>query len=366
MKSLLTFLIFSISFIVLTQETDCSFEYRHYEGIVDHDTAVMDLMVLNGEIKGSIAYPERNISYHGNTIIYAERLEGELDHYDVATLESYPAEGETGEYSGTFGQTFQGTYRAARVNKGQPFKMVENYDGSIAFNGYCINRDTVLLDTVDSPQAKLELAILLPEDGSLEYIRNAILQDYFHNEDLFDQPDHKLLPLFCKQYFNRYIESNIDIYDGGHAFNWEMSGITSVSMNRNGLLVYRADNYAYTGGAHGMGISRFFVFDTEQKVKLEVTDLFHEQGMEKLGNLLENKYREMHYLNEDEALGEAGLFDDHITPSPNFWITESSISFFYNPYDLAPYAMGSITISLHVAQIRDLLREDAPVKRLGW
>ncbi|MEE4255997.1 MAG: DUF3298 domain-containing protein, partial [Bacteroidales bacterium] len=355
-----------ITLIAYAQETDCDFEYRHYEGMVDHDTALMELMILNDEIKGSIVYPERSSLYNGYTTLYAERLEGVLDHYDVATLESYPVKGETGEYSGTFEKIFRGTYRVSRENTAKTFHLAENYEGSVAFKGYCINRDTVLFDTIDTPGAQLKLAILLPEGDSAEYIRNAILRVYFRNQNLFEATDNEILPLYCKEYFTKYIEANIDIYDGGHAFNWEMSGITSISMNRNGLLVYRADNYAYTGGAHGMGVSRFLVFDTQEHRKLEISQLFPDEAIAELSKRLENKYREMHYLDDDEPLSETGLFDDHIVPSPNYWITESSISFFYNPYELAPYAMGSITISLHSDQVKDLLREDAPVKRLGW
>ena len=73
-----------------------------------------------------------------------------------------------------------------------------------------------------------------------------------------------------------------------------------------------------------------------------------------------------YFLSEDESLIDAGLFENKIHPSDNFWISENGISFFYNPYDLAPYSMGSITISLKYADIQELLREDAAVRRLGW
>jgi len=365
MKSLLTLLIIMITCFSVAQESECSFEYRHYEGIVDHDTAVMDLTILNGEIKGTVVYPQRKYMHGEYEITYAERLEGELDRYEVATLASYPPQGSSGEYSGTFDEQYIGTYRAPGESTGKAFSLAENYDGSIVFNGFCIDRDTVLMDTIDAPQAHLELTMLLPYGDSVEYIRNAILEVYFRNDSLFGSPDDELLALYCREYFTRYIESNIDIYDGGHAFNWEMAGSTAISMNRSGLLVYRADNYAYSGGAHGLGISRFLVFDTEQKRKLELSDLFNDESMRKLGKLLEENYRETHYL-DDEPLSEAGLFEDYIAPSPNFWITESSISFFYNPYELAPYAMGSITITLPKNKIRELLKESSPLKRLGW
>jgi hypothetical protein len=42
------------------------------------------------------------------------------------------------------------------------------------------------------------------------------------------------------------------------------------------------------------------------------------------------------------------------------------MSFFYNPYELAPYSMGSITISLPYTLFNHLLQDNAPVRRLGW
>ena len=34
--------------------------------------------------------------------------------------------------------------------------------------------------------------------------------------------------------------------------------------------------------------------------------------------------------------------------------------FLYNPYDIAPYALGSIEVALKLSDVRELMREDAP------
>jgi hypothetical protein len=237
----------------------------------------------------------------------------------------------------------------------------------VAFNGYCIKSDSALLDTIDAPHAYIEYSILLPEDkDSFSTIRTSILDACFGMEDLDTLPDDSILLAFSNDYFRRYIEANIELYQGGHSFNWEMMGTSIVSMNRNGLLVYRVDNYGYTGGAHGMGVSRFLVFDTKKMERLHLKDIFIEGYEPRLSRLLDAEYRARYFLDDEEALSESGLFDDSIYPSENFYLTNNSVIFYYNPYELAPYAMGSITISLYHSDIRHLLKEDSAVLKLGW
>ena len=344
------------------------FAYKHMKGSLGDQEAIFDLIIFNDNINGNAVFPglmTDEVPY--TNMIAGERLQGTLDKHGVADIEAYAGNLKSGEYSGLLGEAFKGTFREQKNGKAQSFSLAEDYSESIAFTGYSLYRDTLLLDTVDAPHAQLELSVLLPEQSdSFPFIREAILDAFFSMDTLHNLPDDAVLESYCKNYFGKYIDANIDIYDGGYAFNWEMQGSSYISMNRNGLLVYRSDNYAYSGGAHGMGISRFLVFDTGKKKQLSLEELFVEGFEAELVLLLEKEYRSRYFLGEDESLTDAGLFDEHIYPSPNFFLTSNSIGFFYNPYELAPYSMGSISISLYKSDIRHLLREDAAVKRLGW
>ncbi len=335
-------------------------------GTLDDNEAIFDLVIFNKEINGNSVFPGLK-NENASDRIAGERLQGRLDEHGVAILEAYAANIQTGEYSGLFGKAFKGTFREQKNGMARSFSLAEDYTVSIAFTGYYLNRDSVLMDTTDSPKAHIELSVLLPATAdSFQVIRTAILDAFFGMDTLYSLPDKDVLQVFSDDYFTKYIESNIDIYDGGFSFNWEMLATSTINMNREGLLVYRADQYGYTGGAHGMGVSRFLVFDTDTMKQLSLGDIFTDGFEDELGRLLEKEYRARYFIGEEEALNEAGLFDDHIFPSENFFLTNNGMGFFYNPYELAPYSMGSITISLLYSDMHHLIKEDAAIRRLGW
>jgi hypothetical protein len=363
MKKLLTsYILITYAFLLVSQDTESTFTYRHMKGTMGQDELVFDLMIKGTEVYGS-SYIITGKTGSG----YAEALSGTIDEYSIAELEAYKADEFTGTYSGRLKTYYSGIYRPENSQYGKNFEMEDDYARSIRFSGHLLSVDSALVDTAGSPVASLDFSVLLPEHvDSNTFIREAVMQAFFGNADLSDIPNDSILPAYADIYFARYIEANIDIYDGGHAFNWETTANASVILNRDNILCYRADTYAYTGGAHGMGISRFLAFDTRKNIRLQLKDLFVDGYELLLGDILERKYRDMRFMNENEPLTDAGLFDDSIHPTENFRISEEGITFSYNPYELAPYSMGSITISLRKDEITDLLKPDAAVKRLGW
>ena len=336
-------------------------------GYRDGNIAIVDLVIINNEVRGSCMFPELRFEegpYEG--LIRTERFEGIIDEHGVASIEAYTQNIVAGEYSGVLNNLFKGTFRSAKAGKSGSFSFKESYsDGVIPFKGLCLNKDSVLLDTVGSPFAHLELSMLLPDDRpELELVRKAVIKTFLGEEMEESIPDDSLLLYFGMEYFGKYVNANKDLYDGGLSFNWEIINNSDIGMNNNGILVYRANNYGYTGGAHGMGISRFLVFDTYEMKEIELEDIMIPDYENELSKMLERKYRLRNMLGPEQSLVEAGLFDNHIPPSSNFFLTENSIGFYYNPYKIAPYSMGAQVISLTLEEIAPLLREGSLVGRL--
>jgi len=368
MKNLvITCIICCINFLVSGQEFSCSYSYKHLTGLLDNEEMVMDIVIAGNQITGANTLTNSLVE-DGRLkgMIRTQRLEGTIDEHGVATIMAYSENIESGEYSGMIGTTFSGTYREERGGMSRTFKLNENYgQACVELKAYCLDRDSVLLDTTDSPKAHINLSFLLPDDNADNVtLRKAIMKTFFGQEIPDTVPDEMLLSSFADTYFSKYINANIDLYDGGHFFNWEMIATSFVNINTNGLIVYRADNYGYTGGAHGIGISRFLVFDTQAMRKLKLDDIFDAGYENVLSIMLESKYRNDYYLGPEQSLTEAGLFENSIPPSNNFYLTTNSIGFYYNPYDLAPYAMGSISIDLTYDELRPLMKIDSPVMRI--
>jgi hypothetical protein len=342
-----------------SQEYNCNFQYKHLIGKVGKEKSIIaDLNISGNQINGTYFFKQ------ADTIV-TPRLEGTIDEHGIANITEFTGNIETGTFTGMISSVFAGTWRSSGGEKVLSFKLEEAYpEGSIALKGYCLDADSALLDTADVPFAHLNLSLLLPVAADTpSSIRQTIIQSFF-GQDMPGVDEDSLLFSFSKQYFNDYYNSNIDIYDGGYSFNWEKIVSSMVSMNWDGILVYRIASYGYTGGAHGIGISRFLVFDLIEMTQLSLNDIFIPGSEDELSKLLERKFRMNYFLGAEQALTEAGLWENNIHPSENFYLANKGIGFCYNPYELAPYSMGAIYIFLVFEDIEHILKKESPLLRI--
>jgi len=349
------------------QQYPCSLDYKHLLGERGQTEAILDLVISNGVINGSCVFSEERFS-DGKLegLIKTERLEGNVDNHGVATITAYEQNIVVGTYTGVLGEEFKGTFREQGNNKSQTFNFQEYYkEFSVPFSAYCRSQDSLLLDSVSVLFAHLEYNLLLPpEKTKFDMIRAAIMKAFIGKSIPLNTPGDSILYYSAMEYFGKYVNGNRDLYDGGLSFNWESIKSGYIGMNHYGLLVYRMESYGYTGGAHGMGASSFLVIDTESMTEIGLDDIFIPEYEEQLMQLLERSFRINYFVEPEQSLTEAGLFENEIPPTKNFFLTENSIGFYYNPYHLAPYAMGAQVISLRWDEVEHLIREDAVVRKL--
>jgi hypothetical protein len=143
-----------------------------------------------------------------------------------------------------------------------------------------------------------------------------------------------------------------------HARPWQSGCSGEVLLDRPGIVTVSISSYAYTGGAHGMSVTQYLVFDAATGKQLGLAD-FLAQGFEaQLDKLIERRFRKMRGLSESEPLtGEKGLlFDNAIRHNENFAVTGSGICFLYNQYEIAPYSAGQITIDFSFDDLKEILK----------
>jgi hypothetical protein len=130
---------------------------------------------------------------------------------------------------------------------------------------------------------------------------------------------------------------------------------------REKLLVLAKTTDSFLGGAHGNYVTSCFVIDPAAVKRLMLDDIF--SSREELRLLLEAELRRRHHLPEGAPLSQAGFFEDRIELPENFFFTEETsgdspfMHFFWNTYDIAPYVMGSIEVSLPLKSLSPLLRK---------
>lgn len=118
----------------------------------------------------------------------------------------------------------------------------------------------------------------------------------------------------------------------------------------------RCTVYTLTGGAHGLLTNLFFNFDTESGKPLDKADLFSDTaGLQRLNR----QYFAKHL--SDAALSEDALFvgTDQLPLPENVGIDSNGVTMLYNPYEVAPYAIGTIEYRIPYEQAEPLLKRIA-------
>jgi len=55
---------------------------------------------------------------------------------------------------------------------------------------------------------------------------------------------------------------------------------------------------------------------------------------------------------------------DAIKPNENFYITDESINYVFNPYEIAPYYMGQTEVVIPFYRLKDILKPNSIISYL--
>lgn len=117
------------------------------------------------------------------------------------------------------------------------------------------------------------------------------------------------------------------------------------------------------GGAHGLETRNFYNFDLKTGKLITENDLFKADYKSKLAELIKVRIVEESKEYKDEknsepvtSLEDTDFWTDSIKSNGNFYITDESINYVFNPYEIAPYYMGQTEVSLPFNRLKDLLK----------
>lgn len=132
-----------------------------------------------------------------------------------------------------------------------------------------------------------------------------------------------------------------------------------------GVLSMRMDQYVYTGGAHGMPMTQYAVFDRLDGHRLTLNDLIRAEGRAPTAELIRESLRAQQKLPPGSSLAEAGFWEKNIQPCQNFFLNEKGVWFCYQVYEIAPYASGQFAVCVPYRSIREWAKAGGPLDP-GW
>jgi hypothetical protein len=147
---------------------------------------------------------------------------------------------------------------------------------------------------------------------------------------------------------------------------WSLERIGKVKQNSDFIFSLELSEYSYLGGAHPNTVVNFVNYNLKSGEKIKLSELFKDNFENDLNRIAESEFRKLKDLSEKEDLGQAGFwFDDNrFHLNDNFLVTDSSLIFYYNNYEITAYAFGPTELKISYSKIKDLLNIDGLLAEL--
>ena len=219
----------------------------------------------------------------------------------------------------------------------------------------------------------IELNVAIPvcfeDDKVLDSIRNTIVSNLFGLEYVkFD--NDSLVKRFTDDLKTEYKLTNGPILDemdekSLYSFNNEhvLDGFSLLSDEI--IFSYGINGYVFMGCSHGLVTIYYLNFNLKNGKLITESDLFMKNSTKKLTELI--KKRTVEQSREDESLEpiknleKPDYWIDAIKPNGNFYITDESLNYVFNPYEIGPYYLGITEVRIPYERLKNILKPNSIV-----
>ncbi len=118
---------------------------------------------------------------------------------------------------------------------------------------------------------------------------------------------------------------------------------------------YRVGNSSYSGGAHPYTGYTYFTYDLAHAQVLTRDNMFVDGSEQAVLNLIKEALARDAGV-DPAALADSGYFDINAIGQP--YLSDGSVVFHYNPYEIAPYSAGQIDVAVYGYEIEPYLRDN--------
>lgn len=177
---------------------------------------------------------------------------------------------------------------------------------------------------------------------------------------------------YLRTYIMQYLQEGKDAIDSygedmQAAATWmsyEEQAEGTVYFHEGSFLSYQFKVYSYMGGAHGNTVTTNRVFDMSSQNTVTLSNLFTEESLSVVADNLRQALAIQNDCQTVDELIQSGIFFSagEIEPNDNFLLDNKGLTWIYDPYEIAPYAYGPVTVSLSWNQLVDLIDPDSSVK----
>ena len=213
-------------------------------------------------------------------------------------------------------------------------------ENTILFDEVSADKVVKLANDDNSPTCSvlLKLAYATEQNGHKASVINETIQKRLLN--MHDLTMKQAIDSFANNYTESYRQNFQPLYNQDRLDSTKRSWyeyhyvITSQTQKGGkGTTAYIATIDYYEGGAHGVNMQETILFDNITGKELTLNDIFE---LKNKGYLLKMK----------------------IFPSKNFILNDETITFIYNPREIASYDKGSIELTVALSALKKILKKE--------
>ena len=248
----------------------------------------------------------------------------------------------------------------------------------IRFETMVVNEQIPLLAENDTtlPHAELTLSFTYPEkfrdEASLRRLQQIFTGTFFGDLQYDSLLPEEAIILYTEAYRERYRALSNNFYEEKAMMDGEMpvwywhtldirNELLHVS---DSLMSYSVSYSDYEGGAHGSHRVTYTNIDLNRLTTLSEEDLFLPGYYRPLTEKIVAQLMKDNEVTEPDSLLMKGFFTvEDIVPNNNFWLSDSAIHYAFNQYEIAPYAMGVIDVTIPYGELAELLSPGGVITR---
>jgi hypothetical protein len=141
------------------------------------------------------------------------------------------------------------------------------------------------------------------------------------------------------------------------SLNWFYREVFALVAETSRIAIISQEKEYYTGGAHGMRNKNYYVFSLEDKRQLTLEDIVLEEAKPALEDLVEAALRDLMEIPSWIPLSEKGFFEEWEGKLEDFYLSSHGLGFQWDPYEIAPYVMGAMEISIPYDRLQGILTQ---------
>lgn len=204
---------------------------------------------------------------------------------------------------------------------------------------------------VDSVQRLFAAYVLESGDTlSLNDAMRQVVANSMHQYDFMNEPTN---------------DNGNDEDDDISTLKYATSTRVSPIYNKNGVVTFERVDIVKKNDKVTSVTHRYFSFDVENQAYIELNQIFREDAIADVCQLLKQKLLKQNNASGNEQLNDLGYFNvENITVTHNFYFDENGMTWCYLPNELAVEALGEPKITIPYGDLSSALCENSIIDRL--